>query len=252
MTGVGGDGMGEHGVVVRRRPWRGWYLAVIGIVMVLHGGGVLFDWYPTVRILELLYPGREAPGFESRDMAWAATFLIIGVLLLVLTAGRIAVRRPVIRASEAGILLTVGGPFTRPVRVPWSHVTEMSVGEAADEFGAFQSLRLRVDDPDLVGPEPWAAEWDDGVLSIPAEEWDCRVEEVLVMLREASGSCVVDAEDASVTTSSATEQKRDRGYAARPDPEEPSEPVEGAVSGKGSDSGHAHGDPAPASGRVAE
>ena len=251
-TGVGVHQISEHEVEVRRLHWRGWYLAAIGIVMVLHGGGVLFDWYPTVRILELLYPGREAPGFESRDMAWAATFLIVGVLLIVLTAGRMAVRRPVIRASEDGILLSVGGPFTRPVRVPWGHVSEISVGEDANEFGASPSLLLRVHDSDLVRSQPWGARWNDGVLSIPAEEWECRVGEVAEMLAEARRSYISDMEDASVVTSSATEQEPDPDRAPGSEPEESFGRPEGAVRGKGSDSGHDGGDPAPASGRFEE
>ena len=250
MAGVRGNGMGDHGVEVRRRPWRGWYMATIGVVMVLHGGGVLFGWYPTVQILELIYPGREAPGFESRDVAWAATFLFVGVLLLVLDAGRLVVRRPVIRASEDGILLTVGGPFTRPAPVPWGRVSEISVGEDANEFGSSPSLLLRVDDPDLLRSEPWGARWNDGVLSVPAEEWDRQVEEVAVMLVEARESYVSDVEDGSVLTSSETAQEPDP---AHPDgSEEPSKPAEGAAPEEVSDHEPTLADPASGSRRLGE
>lgn len=244
--------MSEHGVEVRRLPWRRWYLAVIGVVMVLHGGGILFGWYPTVRILELLYPGREAPGFESRDMAWAAAFLVVGAVLIVVTAGRVAVRRPVVRASEAGILLSVGGPFTRPVSVPWVHVREISVGEQLSEFGVSPALLLRVDDPDLVGSSPWSARWNDGVLSVPAEEWGCRVEDVAEQLEEARGSFASDVESGSPLPSGETEQEPDAGRAAASEPQGSSKPSEGAVPGEVADDEPAVADHIPTAGRLAE
>ncbi|MCY4370045.1 MAG: hypothetical protein OXF41_11685 [bacterium] len=245
--------MSEYTVEVRRIPWRGWYLAVVGTVMVLHGGGVLFGWYPTVRILELLYPGREAPGFESRDMAWGAAFLIVGALLIALTAGRTVVRRPVVRAGEDGILLSVGGPFARPVPVPWGHVRDISVGEVADEFSASPSLLLRVDDPGLASSALWGARWHDGVLSIPADEWDSRVEEVAETLTEAKGLRASDMEeDGSVMTSIETEQESGHDHAAGSEPEEPSNPAAGAIPEDEADNGRAHADPTRTSGRLAE
>ena len=246
------DGLSEHGVEVRRLPWRRWYLAVIGIVMVLHGGGILFGWYPTVRTLELMYPGREAPGFESRDMAWAAAFLVVGALLIVVTAARVAVRRPVVRAGEAGILLSVGGPFTRPVSVPWGHVREISVGEEVNEFGASPSLLLRIDDPVLVGGSPWSARWNDGVLSVPAEEWDRRVDEVAEQLEEARESFASDVESGSPLPSGESEQEANPGRATGSEPEGSSKASEGADAGEVSDDEPSVADPAPISERVPE
>ena len=244
--------MSEYTVEVRRIPWRGWYLAVVGTVMVLHGGGVLFGWYPTVRILELLYPGREAPGFESRDMAWAAAFLIVGALLIALTAGRTVVRRPVVRAGEDGILLSVGGPFARPMSVPWGHVCEISVGEVSDEFGASPSLLLRVDDPDLVRSTLWGAKWHDGVLSVPAEEWDSRVEELAETLTEAKGLHGSGMDDGSVMASIETEPESGHDHADGSEPEEPSQPAGGAIPDDVPDDECAHADPTRTSGRLAE
>ncbi len=160
-------------------------MGVIGIVMMLHGGGVFFDWYPTRRILELIYPGRDLPGFESRDRIWAAAFLFIGAFLIAVAVGRVSVRRPVLQTSEVGILLSVGGPLARPIPISWDQVQEIEAGVVEDEFGAYSALLLRIDHVDFPGSGPWRARWDDGVLSIPASEWNCRVEEAVEMLAEA-------------------------------------------------------------------
>lgn len=179
--------MSEQGFAVRRPPVRRWYLALIGAVLVLHGGGVLFGWYPTVRVLELLYPGREAPAFESRDLAWAVAFLIIGVLLVALTALRMVDRRPIVRAGKVGVSLSLGGPLARPVSVPWENLREVSVGEASDEFGAYPTLLLRVADQEPASAL-WGAEWNEGVLAIPAADWNCRVEDAAGRLAEVKAS----------------------------------------------------------------
>ena len=238
----------RHAVEVRRLRRRGWYLAVIGIVMVMHGGGVLFGWYPTARILELLYPGREPPGFETRDMVWAGAFLIVGAVLIALRIGRMAIRRPVIRATEAGVLLSVGGPFTRPAPVPWRNVREISVGETADEFGASQGLLLRVDDGELAGSDPWGATWKDGVLAVPAHEWDYRVEDVARMLTDARASFSVDAQAGPVAAAAEEEQGLDPNCEPS-DPQVLSEPSAGADSVETGESGPALPDDVPASRR---
>lgn len=193
-------------VVVRRRPWGKWYMGAIGIVMVLHGGGVSFDWYPTRRILELIYPGRDIPGFETRDRIWAVAFLVIGVFLIAVTVGRVSFRRPVIQTSEAGILLSVGGPLARPIPISWDQVQEIEAGVVEDEFGAYSALLLRIDDVDLSGSEPWQARWDDGVLCIPASEWNCRAEKAVEMLAEARRLAVAAGRtDEEATESGSTE-----------------------------------------------
>ncbi len=181
--------MSEYPVTVRRVFPGQWYLAPVGAVMVLHAGGVLFGWLPTRRILELIYPGKEPPVLESRDHAWAWAFLIIGVLLIVWTAGRLAGRRPVVRAGAEGILLSLGGPFTRPALIPWDDVGEVSASVASGDYGTFPALDIEVADPSLVGSSPWGARWvEDGVLSISAEEWAVDSGEVAVLLVELQAS----------------------------------------------------------------
>ena len=167
--------------------------------MGLHGGGVLFGWLPTRRILELIYPGKEPPVFESRDLAWAWAFLIIGAVLIVWTVGRLVGRRPVIRAGTEGMFLSLGGPFRRPAAIPWGYVGEISTGVVSDDYGTFPTLLIRVDDPSLLTSRPWGARWiNGGVLSIWAGEWDSDSGEVAERLMEVqagrSGSPLEEAE----------------------------------------------------------
>ena len=160
--------------------------------MVLHGGGVLFGWPATRRILELIYPGADSPpGFESRDQAWAGAFLIIGAVLIIWTVGRLIRRRPVVRGGAAGLDLSLGGPLRRAVSIPWSVVSEISAGVASDDSGTFPTLRIRIDDPGLFAFRPWGARWEeDGLLSILTAEWDSDPEEVAARLLEVQASQV--------------------------------------------------------------
>ena len=186
-------------VTVRRSLRDRWYLSLVGIVMVLHGGGVLFGWLPTRRLLEWLYPGREAPGFESRDMIWATSFIVVGMALIVWTAGRLLAKRPVVLADAGGLILSSGPPFRRSLPIPWDWVREISTGVVSDDYGKFPTLLVRLDDPSLLVFVPWGARWvGDGVLSISAAGWNIEVEEVVERLMEVRvawyGALVEDAE----------------------------------------------------------
>ncbi len=191
MTAATDTEISRQQVMIRRRPWRKWRLAAIGSVMILHGGGVVFGWYPTRWVLELIYPGRDIPGFETRDRIWAGAFLIVGALLIGMAAGRVTFRRPVIETSDTGIRLSVGSPLASPLPVRWENVKEIEAGVSEDEFGAYSALLLRIDDPEVI-PETglWRARWNDGVLAIPASGWQCRVDEAAEMLVEARRSSV--------------------------------------------------------------
>lgn len=155
----------------RRLPTR-WYLALVGLVMALQGGGVLFGWAPVPRILELLYPNKEPPAFESRDLTWAWVFLLVGAALLVWFVARLAGRRQAIRADGEGVHLPLGGPFGRSTLIPWSHVLRLESIEGSDDFGAFPAMLIRVEEERLLPRRPWGARWlDSGMLSLSAEGW---------------------------------------------------------------------------------
>ena len=177
--------MSEYEVTPRRRLPTRWYLALVGLVMALQGGGVLFGWAPVPRILELLYPNKEPPAFESRDLAWALVFLLAGVALLVWFVARLAGWRQVIRADREGLHLPLGGPSGRLTLIPWSQVGEVKTREGSDDFGAFPAVLIAVEDAGLFPGRPWGARWSDGgVLSVPAEGWAVDPAEVVERLRE--------------------------------------------------------------------
>ena len=140
--------------------------------MVSLGGGVLYGWAPVPRILELLYPGREPPAFESRDMAWGLAFLIMGVVLIVWSAAQMLGRRPVMSAGQNGVDLFVRGPFARPLFIPWDEIGGISAGTLRDGNGDAPVLSIEVVNPDRFPSNLWGARWSDaGVLSIMAKEW---------------------------------------------------------------------------------
>lgn len=177
--------MSEYEVTPRRRLPTRWYLALVGLVMALQGGGVLFGWAPVPRILELLYPNREPPGFESRDLTWAWVFLLAGAALLVWFVARLVGWRQVIRADGEGVHLPLGGPLGRLTLIPWSQVGEVETREGSDDFGAFPAVLIGVEDARLFPGRPWGARWSDGgVLSVSAEGWAVDPAEVVEHLRE--------------------------------------------------------------------
>lgn len=177
--------MSQYEVVLRRRLPARWYLALVGLILVLQGGGVLFGWAPVPRILELLYPNKEPPAFESRDLTWAWVFLIIGAVLLVWIVARLVGRRQVIRADGEGVHLPLSGPFGRPTLIPWSQVGELDTRRGSDDFGSFPVVLIGVEDARLLPRRPWGARWlDGGMLSLSAAGWAVDPAAVVEQLEE--------------------------------------------------------------------
>ncbi len=176
----------KHFVVRSRAGARAWFLGLLGAVMVIGGGGILFDWMPIPRILELIYPQRDPPAYETRHLTWALVFLVVGAILIAWTLTRSASRRPIIRAGGDGLELSVRAPLFRPILVPWPDVQAVTAGQESDEYGTVPSLLIRVADPDLLPSQPWGARWaGDGSLAMLALEWDTSVEEVAELLSAA-------------------------------------------------------------------
>ena len=181
-----------HTVVAARRRLGGrWSLGLVGAVLILHGGGLLFGWSPTRTVLDLIYPDRlinpdqELPVLETRDMGWAAMFLIVGVLLVVWTLVRLVSRRPVLRGGRDGLGLAVRGPFRRAITIPWSEVGSVSATAVSDHYGDVPALLIRLEDPSRIGPNPWGARWiEPSTLSMSAPDWDRDPQGVADRLRE--------------------------------------------------------------------
>jgi len=177
-------------LVVRRRLGGRWSLGLVGALLILHGGGLLFGWSPTSTVLGLIYPNEDdLPGIETRDMGWAAIFLIVGVLLIVWVSVRLVSRRPVLRADRSGLALAVGGPFRRAVTVPWSEVDGVSATTASDDYGDVPALLVHLADPSRIGPNPWGARWiDASTLAMTAPDWRRHPQTVADRLRDVTAA----------------------------------------------------------------
>lgn len=174
-------------LAVRRRLGGRWSLGLVGLVLILHGGGLLFGWSLTRTVLELIYPNRDLPGLETRDLGWAAMFLIVGALLVVWTSVRLVSRRPVVRGDRDGLGLAVRGPFRRPITIPWGEVAGVSATTVTDDYGDVPALLIRLADPSRIGPNPWGASWvEPSTLSVSAPDWEQDPHGVADRLREVA------------------------------------------------------------------
>ena len=178
-----------NSLAVRRRLGGRWSLGLVGAVLILHGGGLLFGWSPTRTVLDLIYPNQDPPGIETRDMGWAALFLIVGVLLVVWTSVRLVSRRPVLRGDVESLQLATRGPFRRPITIPWNEVVWVSATTVSDDYGQVPALLIRLANPSRVGPNPWGATWiEPSTLSLRAPDWESDPHSVAHRLRESAAT----------------------------------------------------------------
>lgn len=173
---------------VRNRTWGLWAFGWLGAPMIFYGAGVLFGLQPFGLLVELLYPGesRNPPGIETRDRLWGWMLLIIGTLLLVGMLWRLLVSHPALEVDAMGIRLPVNGPgFSR--RILWDWVDEIYADDYVHETDRYPVLCLRMNERARIPSHPWAVRvGEDGVLAIPAGEWDISLPFVVQWLQRAS------------------------------------------------------------------
>ncbi len=173
------------GVTVLRKPGRRWYLLLVGAAMILHGGGLLFDWPITVTVLELIYPGRESPAPETRDLGWALMFFVVGMLLFVWVPARLLIRRPVLKADTQGVQLALAGPFRRARSIPWNEVREVASVGISDPLGDAPGLLLTLTNPNRIGVDPWGARWvGPDTLCLMAQDWSIAPDHIVPRLED--------------------------------------------------------------------
>jgi len=180
----------DEPLVVTRMVARRWYLGLVGAVLVIYGGGVLFGWPPTDTLLGYMYPGRDIPAFENRDQAWAILFLISGTALILWTAIRLLGRKAeALRVDQTGWFLSVAGPFRAATEVRWEEVESYAETEVSDDYGTAPALLIGLSDPDRIGPHPWGARWvEPSTLCVLAQDWSIPPEQVVQRLEEIAES----------------------------------------------------------------
>ncbi len=177
-------------MVVTRKPARRWYLGLVGLVLAVYGGGILFGWPPTDTLLGYIYPGRDIPAFENRDQTWAILFLVAGTALILWMVIRLLTRRAeALRVDQTGWFLSVAGPFRAAIAVPWEEVESYTETEVADDYGTAPAFLIGLSDPDRIGPDPWGARWvDTGTLCVLAQDWSVPPDEIVRRLEEIEES----------------------------------------------------------------
>ena len=173
-------------MVVTRKPARRWYLGLVGLVLAVYGGGILFGWPPTDTLLGYIYPGRDIPAFENRDQTWAILFLVAGTALILWMVIRLLTRRAeALRVDQTGWFLSVAGPFRAAIAVPWEEVESYTETEVADDYGTAPALLIGLSDPARIGPDPWGARWvEPSTLCVLAQDWSIPHDEIVRRLDE--------------------------------------------------------------------
>jgi len=167
-----------------------WLLAVLAVPFVLYGADVLLQQRFVAGILDLMHPDGEVPAIETRDIAWAWVFVIIGGTTALWALKELILPRKLIEATGQHLVLRLGGPFARPANVAWDSVKDLRASRASDDGDVFPVMVAEFR-PDAtshgVPANPWGARWiDPTLLAVSAREWDrpvARVVEALQAIR---------------------------------------------------------------------
>lgn len=160
-------------LVVRRSAVKMWLLAIVGVPFVLYGLDVLYEQRVIGRLLELIYPNGDAPGLETRDLAWAWVFVLGAGAMTAWALKELMFPRKVLTADDERIYIGIGQPWSRPVSIPWEFVRLIRSAMASDDGDIFPVLVMSMESTRDLPDRPWGARWlDDSTLAINAREWD--------------------------------------------------------------------------------
>ncbi len=178
-------------VVVRRSAVRMWLIAVLAVPFVLYGADLLLERRFVTSVLNLIHPDGELPAVETRDLAWAWTFVLVGGGIALWALKELVLPRKLIEADEDRLTLRMGGPLAKPARIPWSSIKELAASRAADDGDVFPVLVIEFwpeSLPDDLPAAPWGARWVEPTsLAMSAREWDKPVTRVVELLRGLIG-----------------------------------------------------------------
>lgn len=174
-------------VVVRRSPWRGWALAMLAVPFLV----LAFDFFGDRRVFTLFadfvygLDGQIEDPVEARDVLWAALFATVGGGMLVIGLWELVVPLPVLRTSEAGLLLRLGHAFARPVVIPWERIEKLRPGTYVDAGIESPGLEIMVRSREGLPTDPWRARWrDDVTLVVDTDGWEDHADTIVRAVTE--------------------------------------------------------------------
>jgi hypothetical protein len=192
--------MSERDIAVRRSAFVMWFTAVLAVPFVIFGVDLLFQRRLANQIRDYIYPPDNVTGppFETHQLAWAWVFLIVGTLFAGWALKELIAPRTILATTSKGLALSVGGPFSRSVSIPWAAIGDVTADFAEDDRGIHPVLRLRILERGELPEEPWGARWDtDGVLTMSAAQWDVSPEALVERIAELA---ILDATQSPSTS----------------------------------------------------
>jgi hypothetical protein len=163
-------------LVIRRSAIKMWLVAVLAVPFVLYGADVLLRQRFVGQVLDLIHPDGELPSIETRDLAWAWVFVIVGGGLAIWGLKELILPRKVLEAGERGLSLRIGGPFSQPVLISWSLIRAVRATRASDDGDVFPVVTIDFAPgqvPRGLPAQPWGARWvSKTTLAISAQDWD--------------------------------------------------------------------------------
>lgn len=173
--------MRDKAFAVRRQAVRPFLVALAGVPLL----AVMYDFLTGSRLLtrfgEIIYRG-DLDAFEARDFIWASVFATVGTLALAWGLRELLFPRRILTIDESGLMVSVSGPFRSPVRVPWTDVDALRVGEMEIDGDVIPTLDLTVLERGLLPGHPWSGRWKGAnTLALDTVGWDRTPNEILAV-----------------------------------------------------------------------
>jgi hypothetical protein len=175
-------------VVVRRSGWHTWWVALLGLPLLVISADVLTRRRITDFFRGLLFRPEDTQLLEPRDTIWAAALGVLGLALVLWGLRELIVPSPVLVADVDGLALRLGHPFgSGQVRLAWEHVDDLGASVIDDDGEQVPLLWVRVFDRSRLPANPWGARWlDDHTLAVYASDWERASTEVAAAVVEVA------------------------------------------------------------------
>lgn len=174
-------------VEVRRSGLKMWLLSLAGVPLLVLGVDVLRNRRIISFFQNLIWPNGNPEVLEPRDYIWAVALVIVGLLIAVFGVAELINPRPVLAASEDGLRLRIGNPFSSLAFVPWNEVVDVGAEQLDDEGDPVSVFVLTVSSRERLPAHPWGARWlDDKTLAVLASDWEIPPERVAERVAAAS------------------------------------------------------------------